>query len=236
MWWPAVFWILLLPLLIVLGITYASTKKLYRLCQLLALFTYIVMIAYVIDSFMLGKNWILFLLFLSTLLIIGAGVYVSRKKSRKKKKICVWPLWIILGVMFVLLVIGMFGSLYLERTVEILPLPETTSDEGVAVLSLTYTNNYFLPVGFPRTDAQLCSDGEEYYGPWLENAYQDSYELMPGETNTVNYRLRGGPNVYPREKIDLDIEETQEYPQGMYIVLGERDVSCARYNERFDLN
>lgn len=232
MWWPVVFWVLLVPLLVVLGITYASTRKLYRLCHLLALFTYIVLIAYAIDVFMLNKNWILGLLFLSSLLIIGTGVYVSKQTPKKKKnQTGVWPLWTLLSVMLILLVLGMFGTAFLTRTVQVIPLPTTMPpDESVDVLTLTYTNNYFLPIGLPQNQAQLCSGSSERYDPWLENTYQDTHEVMPGETKEITYSLRSGPKIDPR------LNETQKYPQGMYIALGEQPLSCTRYNERFDLS
>ena len=230
MWWPVVFWVLLVPLLIVLGITYASTRKLYRLSHLLSLFTYIVLIAYVIDVFRLNKDWILGLLFLSTILIIGAGVYVSRQQPKKKKnRMGSWPLWAIMAIMIILLVMGLFGRAALERSVQTHPLPEETSDEQLKALTITYTNNYWLPVGLPKTEAQICVEGQEPYRYWLENSYQESTELMPGATKEITYRFNPGPMKLPEQNATT-------LPKGMFIAIGEMDVSCERYDERFQLN
>ncbi|MBI5872227.1 hypothetical protein HZB88_04045 [archaeon] len=85
-WYIATFFVLLLPLLIVLGIVYAAMKKLYPLMWILAVFTYINTVTYSIGAYNLGENGILALLSFSAILMIGFGMYIAylRKKGKEK--------------------------------------------------------------------------------------------------------------------------------------------------------
>ncbi|PIN75479.1 hypothetical protein COV18_02910 [Candidatus Woesearchaeota archaeon CG10_big_fil_rev_8_21_14_0_10_37_12] len=80
-----VFWILLVPLAITLLVMYIRSKKLYRLFYLLSIFTYAMLILYVIDSYELGANAIILLLVISAILMILIGYYKFRtvKKTRR---------------------------------------------------------------------------------------------------------------------------------------------------------
>ena len=76
--WP-VFLILLIPLLIVLFVVYFRGKKLYRLCYISSVFTYAMWIMYLIDAYDLGRNSIILLLAVSSLLMIGLGVWMRKR-------------------------------------------------------------------------------------------------------------------------------------------------------------
>lgn len=78
--WP-VFLVLLIPLLILLFIVYFRGKKLYRLCYISSVFTYVMWILYLIDAFDLGRNSIILLLAVSSVLMIGVGVWMRKKKA-----------------------------------------------------------------------------------------------------------------------------------------------------------
>ncbi len=79
--WP-VFLILLIPLLIVLFVVYLRGRKLYRLCYISSVFTYAMWVMYIIDAFDLGRNSIILLLAFSSLLMIGAGIWMKKQKVR----------------------------------------------------------------------------------------------------------------------------------------------------------
>lgn len=73
---------LLIPLLIILIVIYAKTTKLFNLCYVLSVFSYVNLIIYWIDAFELKKNSIIALLVLSAVVMILFGL--SLAKSRDK--------------------------------------------------------------------------------------------------------------------------------------------------------
>lgn len=77
-WAPIVFWILLVPLLIVLLIVYLKSKQLYRLVYIISVFTYAMTIMYWIDAYQLGRNAIVGLLLVSSLLMIYLGYRMKK--------------------------------------------------------------------------------------------------------------------------------------------------------------
>ncbi len=76
--WP-VFLVLLIPLIIVLFIVYFKGKKLFRLCYISSVFTYAMLIMYLIDAYDLRRNSIILLLAFSSLLMIGLGVWMRKR-------------------------------------------------------------------------------------------------------------------------------------------------------------
>lgn len=72
-WAPVVFWVLLVPLLIVMLIVYLRSKKLHRLLYITAVFSYAMTIMYWIDAYQLGRNAIIGLLVASSILMIFLG-------------------------------------------------------------------------------------------------------------------------------------------------------------------
>jgi hypothetical protein len=69
-----------------MAIVYATGKKLYRLLYILSVFTYAMTIMYAIDSFTLGKNAIILLLALSSVLMILLGLKFRTKKIKRRTK------------------------------------------------------------------------------------------------------------------------------------------------------
>ena len=78
-WYPflgyGVFWIGL----VVSIILYAMKRKWYPIMYLISVSLYIFTVAFVIDVFDLSKNGILLTLAFSTLVMIGLGIYLSKK-------------------------------------------------------------------------------------------------------------------------------------------------------------
>jgi len=73
----------LVPLLIILGVAYAKSRKIFPLMYILSVFAYINTITYAIDAFSLDKNWIIALLGLSAVFMTALGFYFSRLKKIK---------------------------------------------------------------------------------------------------------------------------------------------------------
>ena len=217
-WWVGVFWALLIPLVIVLGIVYGTTRKLYRLVQVLAVFTYIIFVSYTIDAFNLNRDWILGLLALSTALLIGAGYYVAKqnarpeagfakgaKKARKAKRSS--PVWILLllAIIIVAVVIALAGRLTVTlqaiESVDRYYFEEKTSLDAVTV---SYENPYFLPLAVPDEEkfTHVCVFKEEgapfdYLLSLTERTapvtrQEPQLEISPGEKVTITYAVTDG--------------------------------------------
>lgn len=75
------FWILLVPLLIILAITYFRSKQFYPLMYILGIFSYVNLIAYIIGAYTLQKNGIILTLTVSALFMIFIGYRMSRKRK-----------------------------------------------------------------------------------------------------------------------------------------------------------
>ncbi len=106
-WAPIVFWILLVPLIIVLLIVYLKGKKTYRLAYILSIFTYAMTIMYWIDSYQLNRNAIIVLLVISSLLMILIGRLIGKQKRRKSMKNMKFAL---LDVILILLIVAVSAS------------------------------------------------------------------------------------------------------------------------------
>lgn len=74
-----VFWIAL----VVSIILYAMKRKWYPIMYLISISLYIFTVGFVIDVFDLSKNWILLILGFSSILMIGLGLYLSKKFERE---------------------------------------------------------------------------------------------------------------------------------------------------------
>ena len=78
-WYPVlgygIFWIGL----VVSIILYAMKRKWYPIMYLISVSLYIFTVGFIIDVFELSKNGILLTLAFSTLVMIGLGIYLSKK-------------------------------------------------------------------------------------------------------------------------------------------------------------
>lgn len=83
-WYPflgyGIFWIGL----VLAVVLFAMMRKFYPVFYLASIAVYIFTLGFVIDVFSLGKESILFLLACSTLLMIGIGMFLSKRKKKKR--------------------------------------------------------------------------------------------------------------------------------------------------------
>lgn len=214
MWWQVLFWALLVPVLIVLGIIYGTNKKLYKLFQVLATFTYVITVAYVIDVFSLGRNWVLGLLVFSAILMIAMGYSLTRpRKQKKRSKAYLYGLGALLVVMLLLIVLGSLRSGLIRDEAIVQSLPRSVlvtegkmPEQGFSVGSITYTNTFPLPIVSPDQYFVAClHDAQQdapYYidlqvrvnGKYRYEEYQEPFtEVMPGETKTLQLAISGAP-------------------------------------------
>jgi hypothetical protein len=197
MWWQIIFWALLVPCLIVLGIVYGTSKKLYKLFYILATFTYVITIAYVIDVYELGRNWILGLLTFSAVLMILLGYRLTRKDEGKVKRPAptrrpLAAVLLILGLMLVFIIVSAF-NLGARRDVSVVQgvsrgallfsdvkgYPQTFT----TVANLTYTNSFIIPYVVPDQYFIAC---------WYDSAKQ---EYSPEQFQVmVNGQYATGPS------------------------------------------
>lgn len=164
MFWQPLFWGLLVPCLIVLGIMYGTTKKVFKLFYVLSLFVYIIAVAYIIDVFTLNRNWILGLLTFSAVLMIVLAYWLSKKgdekpsKTKRANKKSFWIMILLLVVMVVVIVVssldvGVTRTITVVDSVEraklIVAVPQEMSynaQPSVDVATFSYTNGFFLPI------------------------------------------------------------------------------------------
>jgi hypothetical protein len=73
------FFVTLLPVLILIGVSYYRNRELYRLLYILAAYSYINTVAYTIDVFRLGEGGVLVLLAVSAVALIGLGWWLSNE-------------------------------------------------------------------------------------------------------------------------------------------------------------
>ncbi len=217
MWWQVLFWFLLVPTLVILGVVYGTSKKLYKLFYILAAFTYVIFIAYVIDVFSLGRNWILGLLVFSALLMLLLGYRLATREKRGKRartsrarqnRRCWVVLAAILTLMLALIILGSLDTGF-SREVQIgnLTRGEVLAMSG-RVATFTYSNSFILPQVIPDQYVVACwyNTTGERVGPQLsvsvdEKEWIDSNEafreVMPGETVVREVVIGGVKEPFP---------------------------------------
>jgi hypothetical protein len=203
MWWQVVFWVLLVPLIVIEFIVFLKTRKYSWLIFALAIFTYVIAVNYIIDVFSLGRNAIILILLASAGLMILIGKQLKKGvTSMKAERMSAIILASLLVLVFVASVI--FGKL--QETIvpaqsiaaadiarypqDKIPVVETQ----VTILTSKYTNSFFLPVPVPDKKYQACinttqgiQDSAQYYD------YTQSYlEVKPGGSLTVPVRTSSG--------------------------------------------
>lgn len=212
MWWEIVFWLLLVPCLIILGITYGTGKKLYKLLYVLAIYTYVTLATYVIDVFSLGRNWILSILVFSAILLILIGFFMSKNSSKKKTKkkvksknsqknlittviLLVLMLALIIlgsaspGLTKKIVVISKINATIFKNSVE--PAPKVSPESSFTrVMTITYENNGFLSAPITEKRFTACAydkegQGYELYTQTSPSDYRSYEEVSPGDTKEL---------------------------------------------------
>lgn len=70
--------------LILAIILFSTNKKFYPVMYVVSIATYIFTVGFVIDAFDLGKNWILLLLALSSIIFVVIGMNFAKKFENRK--------------------------------------------------------------------------------------------------------------------------------------------------------
>lgn len=193
MWWQILFWVLLVPCLIILGIIYGTSKKLYKLFYVLATFTYVITIAYVIDVYNLDRNWILSLLTLSAILMILLGYQLTRKKEKpaKRPRSTRQNLAVLCALLVVMLLLIIVAALNLgaQRDVNVvasvsrasLVFSDATSDpqEFPTIANLTYRNAFLIPYVVPDQYFLAC-----WYNSATQEYSSEQLQVMVNGQNT----------------------------------------------------
>ena len=166
-WAPIVFWVLLIPLLIVMLIIYLRSKKFSRLVFILSVFTYAMTIMYWIDAYKLGRNAIVSLLVASSLLMIYLGwrmhsVKQTKSKSTRDAKLavaCIVLIAIIVGISAAPFGWRVSGTavptVKLSDIQPILEEGQPSYPTSVPIYTMTITNN-FIPRQFELPQASVC--------------------------------------------------------------------------------
>ena len=79
-WILPVFGTLLIPLFIILIVTYFITRKISRLMFVVSLFTYTVGVLFLIDKYDMSKNAIIITLIISAIVLMSIGYYMIKRK------------------------------------------------------------------------------------------------------------------------------------------------------------
>lgn len=241
-WAPIVFWVLLVPLLIVMLIVYLRSKKFSRLVFILSVFTYAMTIMYWIDAYQLGRNAIVSLLVLSAILMILVGFIIRREK--KKKPAGGWKLATTCMVLIAIIValsaspIGWTVSSSAVSSVrlsEIQPILEQGQPEypiSFPIYTVTVTNT-FIPRQYELPQASACLYNTDKKSASNANVFWDiagqpSDFGIPGnalevgrETKSANLKLSQSPYYKPSPR---DVSPEKFEPQvwnELYVFLSE---------------
>lgn len=84
-WYPFLGWGIFWIGLVVAIILFAMKRKWYPMMYLISVSLYIFTVGFIIDVFDLSKNGILLILAFSAVLMIGLGLYLSKKIQKLKK-------------------------------------------------------------------------------------------------------------------------------------------------------
>jgi hypothetical protein len=223
MWWPFVFWILLIPLVVVEFVLYLKTRKISWLIYALAIFTFVVAVTYTIDVFDLGRNAIILILLACSALMIVLGRTISRapRDTGFNRTVA--------GALGALMLVVLVVSVLLGRLDEqIKPVAQIDADEllfdepakepriaEIVVLERVLTNNFILPVPIRQHDYRGCLVTKRgLLNVYLYTRGMEYPEVAPGQTRTVS--MITNPQYYSKgeeasELLIYDFGEQQGY-------------------------
>lgn len=190
MWWQVVFWILLLPLVIVEIIVFLKTKRFSWLIYSLAIFSYVVAVSYTLDVFSAGRNAVILTLLASSGLMVLMGRYLGRrvKKAKRVSRAGVFIVWALIGVLALLFIVSAIGGRLQETTTPVASVSkdaltmfvakpgELPLTPGVTLLTREVHNPFFLPVPIKSVTYRACI---ETTAGWRELSGRQSWDLPP---------------------------------------------------------
>lgn len=228
MWWEPVFWILLIPLIVVEIIIFVKTKRIYWLIYALAIFTYVVTVSYTLDVFDANRNAIILTLIASAILMALIGRHLG-KTHKKQKEVSRAALTMasILAIFMILLfaISAIFGQA--EETVQ--PVDSLTTQEitftvsrdeprpfeqvdGPIILVRSITNPFVLPIPIEQKEYRAClvtSSGLQEV--FVQQSYERYPEVAPGDTEEFNVRVNPTGLQEETNVTELRVYESEEY-------------------------
>lgn len=195
-WYPilggAVFWISLLAAILI----YVFKRKFYPISYLISGALYVFTIGFVIDVFDLSKNWILFLLGLSSVIMILLGTYLAelfqntpkKAKTKKKMKKNLLGIWLPLVLLIIILSLSVsnIGYTFHTQTIEAIKLQDLfPGEKSIKVQEINVTNNFILPKGVELPSFAACLYNEQY----------NQYEFLPVEYRQAVLRKEVKPTL-----------------------------------------
>jgi len=175
-WATIVFWVLLVPLIIVMLVVYLRSRKFSRLVFILSVFTYAMTVMYWIDAYQLGRNSIVLLLVLSSLLMMFIGYLMHRQRTEKEA----WGSWkTATGCMIIIAIIvalsaspigwsvtsSAVSSVRLSDIQPVLEEGQPSYAKSIPIYTTTVTNT-FIPRQYelPQATACLYNTEKQAYG------------------------------------------------------------------------
>lgn len=219
-WAPIVFWVLLVPLLIVMLIVYLRSKKFSRLVFILSVFTYAMTVMYWIDAYKLGRNAIVGLLVASSILMMYLGWRMHKEKQKKTNStrsaklaaLCMVIIAIIVAISAAPIGWNVSGiaarSVRLSDIQPILEEGQPSYPTSFPIYTMTITNN-FIPRQFELPQASVCLYNTEKKSATNANVMWDIgqeqsdfglfgqvVEVMSG-TKIANLKISSNPYYKP---------------------------------------
>ncbi len=203
MWWAIVFWLLLIPLLIVEVFIYVKTKRLYWLVYALAMFTYTITVSYTLDVFNAGRNAIILTLLLSSGLMAFLGHQIGRPSKRRAPSRRLRNLSFLIGI--VLITVFVLSVLLGKSTETVLPVDSVKASQvvtdgklrvpdgdirAVRVLTRRIRNDFFLPVPVETRDYLVCLETAEGLSQMYASPRRMEEEVPPKSTLDVMVSVR----------------------------------------------
>ena len=233
-WVTVVFWVLLVPLAIILAITYATTKETFRLFYILSIFTYVMTVLYYIDKYGSNKNFILIVLVASAILMLLLGTYFAKKKMPKEKKPAnnLLVVWICVAIIIALMIInnlniGLSADIQTLAKVSKKDVLDSTYENKVTIQRIEIKNEYFLAKNYELPQVRIClyntasqkgqrADG--YYETEQGSINSDNptgirTEVKPQESRTVTLSFQ----FYYLKPIEAGVNQTVDYDK-IYII------------------
>ena len=217
-----VFFILFIPLLIILGLAYFRTKKVYPLMYILSAFSFIISIAYFIGAWELKKDVIIATLGASAILLMAIGFHISHsKKHHDLKFIKRYGIVLPFAIIVFASIIGYLnvGIEMQTDTVSSVKYSDLFSDENryvprenmmenqVLLQTITIKNSFFLSAYQKIPKYTICfyplnesCDAHSYVTSYEDNKsfYKDIIEISPRSEKTIEIRV---PKMYNYEDI-----------------------------------
>lgn len=228
-WWFVVFWILLIPLIVIELIIFLKSRKFFWLVFALAVFTYIVAVSYTIDVFDLGRNAIILILLASAALMFIIGRQLGK---RPRKRVAASEKWTTIALSALIVLLFVISVIFGKAAETTTPVPSLSQseivktyneqkgidyrDQSVVVLKRTITNNFFLPVPVKQYQYMGClvtDKGTFNLDPY--SYYEQNEEVGAGETKIIDAKLQPHhqPQTTPLKATELRVyvEDSREY-------------------------